>query len=172
MKFRPHNSRLGREAAIRRGPKGLRRSPAKRLGKAKPREGSLRELKARLETLNARYVKLRDGMRCVQCKADGVPNQGILDAGHLYPKGKQEFKAGHYLVENLFAQCRHHNTVHIDRPEYFLLWFQKEHGAERLEEIHALAVSDWRPDREWLTEQIAERERQIAELEAHYEAMV
>lgn len=46
------------------------------------------------------------------------------------------------------------------------------HGWEALDVLHARCTSDWRPDREWLTEQIEERERQIAELEAHFDAMV
>lgn len=148
------------------------RDPAKRLGTAKPRAGSKRELEKKLENLNARYVKLRDGQECVQCKADGRPTRGILDAGHLYPKGEQGFKAGKYLVENLFAQCRYHNNVHIDQPNYFMDWFIQAHSFEALDALHARCTSDWRPDADWLREQIEERERQVAELEAHYEATV
>jgi hypothetical protein len=137
-----------------------------------PREDSKRALAAKLESLNARYVKLRDGMECVQCKADGRPTRGILDAGHLYPKGTQGFKAGKYLVENLFAQCRYHNTVHIKQPVFFLDWYIAENGFDALEALHRRCVSDWRPNVEWLRGQIEERERQIAELETHYSAMV
>lgn len=162
---------LARHGYMKRGGR-LRRARKKALGTKKPEPGSLRALKATLESLNARYVKLRDGQECNQCRADGRPTRDILDAGHLYPKGEQGFKAGHYLVENLFAQCRHHNTVHIDRPAYFIDWYVSVHGWDALDALHARCTSDWRPDREWLLEQIAERERQIAELETHYEAMV
>jgi hypothetical protein len=153
---------FGQRKQMARG-KRPKRNYAKRLGTAKPRPGSLRELKATLETLNARYVKLRDGQQCGQCAADGVPNQGILDAGHLYPKSV--FRATKFRVEAIYAQCRFHNMLHCSRPEYFLMWFQKEHGQERLEDVHALAVSDWRPDREWVLSEIALRESQIEELE-------
>jgi hypothetical protein len=142
---------------------GLERRVAKRLGTAKPREGGKRDLEKRLESLNARFVKLRDEQRCVQCLEDGVPNQGVLDAGHLYPKSV--FRATRLRLEVLFSQCRYHNLLHCRRPEYFLQWFQRKHGEEALERLHELAVSDWRPDREWLVEQIAARERAIADME-------
>jgi hypothetical protein len=150
---------------MERSVRPMRRDPAKRLGTARPRKGSRRELEKQLESLNARYVKLRDGQECVQCKADGQPTRGLLDAGHLYPKGTQGFKAGKYLVENLFAQCRYHNQIHISQPAYFVDWFIETHGFEALEALHARCTSDWRPEREWLLEQIEERERQIEELE-------
>jgi hypothetical protein len=139
----------------------MRRS-RKALGTKPPRPGSLRELKKELESLNAQYVKLRDGMACVQCYEEGVSTAYPLDAGHLYPKSV--FKATHYRVEAIFAQCRRHNTLHCSRPELFLDWYVRRHGFEALEAIHRLAVSDWRPDREWLLGMIEERKEQIAGL--------
>lgn len=160
--FRP------RREYMARGSRPMRRRRA--LGTAKPREGSKRELMAKLENLNARYVKLRDGMECVQCKADGQPTRDILDAGHVYPKGK--FPAGKFLVENIHAQCRTHNMIHIEQPVFYLDWFIAANSFDALDALHRRCVSDWRPDRTWLLEQIEERETQIAEFEAHYSAMV
>lgn len=149
---------------------GLRRKVAKRLGTAKPRAGSMRELEKRLGTRNAQFVKLRDGQECVQCREEGLPTELPLDAGHLYPKGA--FRAGKYLVENLFAQCRRHNILHVRRPEYFMNWYIRQHGFEALDALHKRCTSDWRPDVDWLKAEIEERERQIEELTCHYEAMV
>jgi 5-methylcytosine-specific restriction endonuclease McrA len=136
-----------------------------------PREGSQRFYEKRLESLNARYVKMRDSFECVQCRADGVMTETVLDAGHIYPKGL--FPGGKFLVENLVAQCRKHNTIHIDRPDFLMLWYQREHGPDALIALHEKVLAMPRKmSAEWLQEQIAEREKQIEELDCHLAAMV
>jgi hypothetical protein len=143
---------------------GLKRRVAKRLGTAKPREGSRRDLEQRLMSSRAKEVKMRDGYRCCQCSFDGVPTQGPVDAGHIYPKGK--FPSGKFLVENIVAQCRTHNTRHISRPEFMFLWFEAEHGKGSLEKLHALVLSMPRKMTvEWLASEIEKSERAIADME-------
>jgi hypothetical protein len=138
---------------------------------APPKEGSRRWLEKKLESLNAQFVKMRDGYECVQCRTDGVRTDTILDAGHIYPKGL--FPGGKLLVENLVAQCRHHNTVHIGRPELLMCWYEESHGEGSLEKLHEQVLAmPRRMTTEWLIEQIAERERMIDELENHLAAMV
>jgi hypothetical protein len=136
----------------------------KALGTARPKEGTWKWYADKLESLLAKRVKMRDGYRCRQCAFDGAPTQGLLDAGHIYPKGK--FPGGKYLVENIVAQCRDHNTKHISRPEYMMLWYETEHGEGSRERLHALVLAQPRRQSvEWLTAQIVECERAIAGME-------
>jgi hypothetical protein len=161
---------LSRKSRLARAPfrcdnyGGLKRRVAKRLGTAKPREGSRRDLERRLESLLAKRVKMRDSWQLRQCSFDGVPTQGPVDAGHIYPKGK--FPSGKFLVENIVAQCRTHNTRHISRPEFMFLWFEAEHGKGSLEKLHALVLSMPRKMTvEWLASEIEKSERAIADME-------
>lgn len=136
----------------------------KPLGTKKPEPGSWKDLADTLESLLAKRVKMRDGQQCRQCRFDGAPTRGLLDAGHIYPKGK--FPGGKFLVENLVAQCRAHNTRHISRPEFMFLWFEAEHGEGSLPRLHALVLAQ--PRRQsigWLAERIKECEEAIAEME-------
>jgi hypothetical protein len=138
---------------------------------APPKEGSRRDLEKKLESLNAKFVKMRDGFECCQCRADGVPTNGFLDAGHIYPKG--DFPGGKYLVENILSQCRAHNLRHINHPEFLFSFYQNEHGPDALIALHEKVLAmPRRMSMEWLKAEIAEREIQIAELECHLSAMV
>ncbi len=158
------------EAALReRGNYGgayssLKRDRKKALGTAKPKEGSRRDLEQKLESLLAKRVKMRDGQQCVQCRFDGAPTTPPLDAGHIYPKGK--FPGGKFLVENIVAQCRDHNTKHIGRPEYMMLWYEAEMGDGARERLHGLVLAQpRRQSLEWLRAKIQECEEAIAEME-------
>jgi 5-methylcytosine-specific restriction endonuclease McrA len=136
-----------------------------------PKEGSRRWYEKRLESLNAKYVKMRDGYECVQCRTDGARTDTILDAGHIYPKG--DFPGGKFLTENLVAQCRTHNLRHINHPEILMSWYQRERGEDALIALHEKVLEMPRKmSIEWMVEQIAEREKQLAELEVHLAAMV
>lgn len=166
-----------RAERLSRGDKGLARTPfksdppkrpkrnySKRLGSKKPEPGSWKDLADTLESLLAKRVKMRDGFQCVQCRFDGAPTRGLLDAGHIYPKGK--YPGGKYLIENLAAQCREHNTRHIARPEFMFLWYEAEHGPGSLERLHALVLAQPRRQSvEWMRSKIQECEEAIAELE-------
>lgn len=141
-----------------------KRNYAKRLGTKKPEAGSWKDLADKLESLLAQRVKMRDGQQCVQCRFDGAPTVPPLDAGHIYPKGK--FPGGKFLVENIVAQCREHNTRHIRRPECMMTWYQCELGEEALEKLHALVLAQPRRQSvEWLQARIEECEKAIAEME-------
>lgn len=147
-----------------RGTKPLRRNFNSRLGTAKPQAGSRRDLEQRLSSLLAQRAKMRDGQRCSQCTFDGAPTRGLLDAGHIYPKGK--FPGGKFLESNLVAQCRNHNTIHISRPEMMLTWYQKEHSPEALEALHALVLSMPRKmPLDWLRAEIEASEAAIDEMQ-------
>lgn len=142
----------------------LKRSRKKALGTAKPQEGSRRDLEQRLESSRAKEAKMRDGYQCRQCRFDGAPTQGLLDAGHIYPKGK--FPGGKFLIENIVGQCRRHNQLHIRQPAFMFTWYQSECGPEVLEKLHALVLSMPRKQSlEWLRAQIQESESAIKEME-------
>lgn len=145
-------------------PKRPKRNYAKRLGTKKPEEGSRRDLEKQLESLLAKRVKMRDGYQCRQCRYDNASTVPPLDAGHIYPKGK--FPGGKFLVENIVAQCRRHNTIHISRPEFMLTWYQNEYSPEALEELHALVLAQPRGQSiEWLQARIKECEEAISEMQ-------
>lgn len=137
----------------------------------KPEEGTYDWYAKELECANARYVKLRDGYRCRQWGDAKIKCEGPLDAGHVYPKGR--FPGGKYLPENLIAQCRAHNNAHIGEPSILFDWYEEANGEGALEVLHRRVLSmPRRMSLEWLKEQLAERTRQIEELECHFEAMV
>jgi hypothetical protein len=175
LPHKDHHQRLVRRKRIKRSVVGLSRVPfdstsraqvarRKVVGTAKPKPGSRRDLEQKLGSLLAKRVKMRDGFRCRQCAFDGAPTQGLLDAGHIYPKGK--FPGGKFLESNVVAQCRTHNTRHIARPEFMLTWYQAEHGPEALEALHALVLSMPRKMTvEWLAQAIEECEEAIADME-------
>lgn len=149
---------------MERGTKPLRRNYSSRLGTAKPQTGSRRDLEQRLASSRAKEVKMRDGYQCRQCRFDGAHTQGILDAGHIYPKGK--FPGGKFLATNIVCQCRRHNEIHISRPEMMFTWYQREHGAEALERLHAIVLAQPRRQSiEWLRAEIEASEAAIREME-------
>jgi hypothetical protein len=141
-----------------------KRNYSRRLGTAKPKEGTWKWYADKLESLLAQRAKMRDGYQCRQCCFDGAPTQGQLDAGHIYPKGK--FPGGKYLIENIVAQCRDHNTKHIGRPEYMMLWYDAEHGDGARERLHKLVLAQPRRQSiEWLKQAIEESEAAIKEMQ-------
>jgi hypothetical protein len=101
----------------------LRRAPMRYKA---PKPGSRRALRDELDSLMARFVKLRDGHQCQQCLADGVPSFTVIDAGHLYPKA--DYPAARWDTLNVFGQCRYHNLLHIGAPAWFMQWFLDVHG--------------------------------------------
>lgn len=153
-----------RPAPMPRNYGGLKRDARKALGTAKPKEGSQRDLEQKLESLLAKRVKMRDGYQCCQCRFDSAPTVGLLDAGHIYPKGK--FPSGKFLVENVVGQCRRHNQIHIGRPEFMFIWYEAENGEGSLSKLHALVLAQpRRQSNEWLTRAIEECEEAIADME-------
>jgi hypothetical protein len=150
---------IGRNTSLRRAPMRYKA----------PKPGSRRALRDELDTVDAQIVKPRDEYWCVQCRTDGVPNQGILDAGHLYPKAK--FPGGRFLLENIFCQCRFHNTLHIGSPAVMMTWYQDTYSPERLQALHEAVL---RPalTREELTILLPERMKMLDEIRAHVGAMV
>jgi hypothetical protein len=142
----------------------LKRSRKKALGTKKPEPGSRKDLEDRLASSLAKRVKMEAGYQCEQCRYDGAPTVPPLDAGHIYPKGK--FPGGKFLYANLASQCRAHNLRHIDRPEFMFVWYQRVHGPEALESLHALVLAQPRRQSiEWLKRVIEESEGAIAEME-------
>lgn len=143
---------------------GLKRDRKRALGTKRPEAGSWKDLEQTLESLLAKRVKMRDGFQCRQCRYDGAPTRGLLDAGHIYPKGK--FPGGKFLIENIVAQCRDCNTRHIHRPERMFLWYEAEQGEGSLEKLHALVLAQPRRQSiEWLRARIEESEAAIKEME-------
>ncbi|HKS27773.1 MAG TPA: hypothetical protein VJS44_08135 [Pyrinomonadaceae bacterium] len=173
-------SSLTRKVRLERGPwrKRLSSDPRKRaqqvrgdMPTAERVAGSRKDLEDTLEKLNARCLKMEHHFQCQQCAEDGLPNQGILDAGHIYPKG--QFPGGKFLYENLIPQCRYHNELHIGQPHFLFDFYQEKHGPEALEKLHQKVLAmPRRMSIEWLVEQIAEREQAISALECHLAAMV
>jgi hypothetical protein len=153
-------SYLNRKKELERRRRGLARSPFRT---TEPRPGSLRDLRRQAKRLVARAAKMRDGHLCRQCVKDGVAKSDIIDAGHLFPRSV--FKGTEFDVEAVFGQCRFHNTLHISRPEYMVLWFKGEFGQERYDELHHRATGPT-PTMERLAEIIAELTAYVAQLEA------
>jgi hypothetical protein len=151
MSFGTRTKRIGRRARLRRAP--MRYKP--------PKPGSKRAVRDELDSVDAQIVKPRDGYWCVQCRTDGVPNQGILDAGHLYPKGK--FPGGRFLLENLFAQCRFHNQLHIGSPMVFMTWYQETYSPEQLQALHKEVLKP-APSLETMVQLLAEREEMLSSM--------
>jgi hypothetical protein len=134
-----------------------------------PRPGSLRELRKRAGSLVAQAAKMRDGHQCRQCLDEGRPSSGVIDAGHLYPKGT--FKGTAYSLDNVFGQCRYHNQLHIAQPAYFFDWYLRHHTQEQLDELHARAVGPT-PSREQLQTIIAELTVRVEEMRCHQDSLV
>jgi len=117
----------------------MRRNFKKRLGTAKPKEGSRRDLKKKCKSITAQLVKMRDGHQCQQCSEDNVISTGVIDAGHVYPVSA--FPGGEFDLTNIHGQCRRHNTIHIGRPELYLKWFENKFGYKELEALHERALA-------------------------------
>lgn len=124
----------------------------------KPRPGSRRELKARLDSLTAQIVKMRDGHRCVQCGSTDT-----IDAGHVYSR---RYQATRWALDNVFAQCRRHNTHHIARPEAYLLWYQDRFGDDALIALHERSVSGRIFSDDELRAMVTEYEQKLDQLRA------
>lgn len=159
-----HKGFKPREAGLSARRTRMRRNFKKRLGTAKPREGSRRDLEKKLECLLARHVKVRDGFRCRQYGDPKIQCRGPLDAGHVYPKGR--FPGGKFLASNIQAQCRAHNTAHVSRPEIMFTHYEESNGPGSLERLHAevLAAPRKQPV-EWLQSEIERIEAATKELE-------
>jgi hypothetical protein len=156
-----------RSAPLRKGEHArLRRRRA--LSSSTPRPGGRRDAEKRLESLDAQIVKLRDGFACVQGQSDGIVCEGLLDCGHLYPRSK--FPAGKHLLENQFAQCRRHNTLHIRRPEYFINWHIKKVGQEAHDELHERCTGP-SPSTAQLWAMVAERTAMLEDMLADWQMM-
>lgn len=175
MKHSPlhRHKQLARKSFKKRLPKDriarLRRL-AGQIG-APPKEGSRKWLEKRLESLNAKFVKMRDGYQCLQCASENELTEPPLDAGHIYPKGL--YPSGKFLTENLVAQCRRHNLLHINRPELLMTFYQQQHGEDALTRLHEKVLAmPRRMENDWLESEIKQREIQISEMECYLSAMV
>jgi hypothetical protein len=126
-----------------------------------PRAGSRRALKARLDSLTAQIVKMRDGHVCVICQSTF-----IIDCGHVYSR---RLIATRWNLDNCFAQCRNCNTRHIVRPEIYLSWYQERFGADALIALHTLAYSGKTFSDEELGQMISEYEAKLEQLRSDLE---
>lgn len=160
--FKPRASRLRREAPReRRSDKAARRRRRRGMFAVKRKPGERVAVERKLRALDPQIVKSRDGYECNQCRFDGVRRSEVLDCGHLYPRSS--FPAGKHLLENQFAQCRFHNTLHVHRPEYMMNWYLATHTQEQLDELHARCTGP-SPTTETLKAWVPEREELLSQL--------
>lgn len=161
---KPRSRMNARRAEIQRRDTAKRRQHRQRLREARAeRPPTYRQLDKQLHSLDAVVVKMRDGHVCQQGLMDGVICEGIVDAGHLFPRSVLPYFK--HDLRNIYAQCRYHNELHIGQPAFMATWFQRRFGEEAFEALHAEAVAATRPTRDDLLRMIAEREEQIAEFQ-------
>jgi len=118
-----------------------------------PRVGTRRCLKARLDSLTAQIVKMRDGHACVQCG-----DTFLIDCGHVYSR---RLIATRWALDNTFAQCRRHNTLHISQPAIYLCWYAERFGSEALMALHERAYSGKTYSDEELKQMVSDYEQRL-----------
>lgn len=88
---------------------------------------SLRPLKVKLDTIFSKYIRARDGHKCVMCGRMERPN-----CGHVFSRVALSTR---WDEENAFCQCAGCNMKHEYAPWPYLRWFIDKFGREKLDEL-------------------------------------
>lgn len=85
------------------------------------------------------YIRARDGFRCVMKDIPGHVCAGVLQAGHIIPRGKRAIK---YDERQVFAQCSGGNKAHHHWPQEYTNWFIQKFGQQVYDELVILSRQD------------------------------
>ena len=88
-----------------------------------------KKLIKKLDDVFSKYIRARDGGKCVLCGSDY-----ILQAGHLITRRNY---ATRWDEDNVFAQCRSCNYTHVNHPEIYTSWYIGKYGAEAYQKLVA-----------------------------------
>lgn len=83
------------------------------------------------------FVRKRDGA-CVMRDNPTHTCYGALQAGHVIGRTKLATK---YHELNVHAQCQGGNYSHQYRPELYIAWFIRKHGAEKYLELTTISAT-------------------------------
>lgn len=112
----------------------------------KPKSKSLPKLKKELDTVFSKYIRARDGNKCVIC---GSTNN--VQCGHLIRRGKGVLRWDH---RNCNAQCAKCNYKHEYYPEPYTNWWLKKYDATEYDLMVSLCNIEFKYNRTEIEEKI------------------
>lgn len=118
---------------------------------------SNQKAKAKLDKTFAKFIRLRDGNRCVVCGSTQNPN-----CGHYFSR---KANGTRYDERNCNCQCASCNVKHNDNPEPYRAFMVKKYGEKTLDILHAKYLGQTKFYTNDLEEMNKEYKRKIKELE-------
>lgn len=96
----------------------------------KKKAPALKDLKKRADILFSRFIRARDGYKCVLCGSIQFPQ-----CGHVLSRVAL---ATRWNDENAFCQCGKCNMKHEWNAYPFIGWYIKKFGQEKLDNLQAM----------------------------------
>lgn len=87
----------------------------------------MRSIEKRLDREFSKWIRTRDGYRCVLCGSTDRP-----ECGHLLPRFS---RATRWDVMNAACLCQLCNAKHEENPRVFENWWVQQHGKQALGEL-------------------------------------
>ena len=119
------------------------------------RKPELKTLKAKADVLFSRWVRMRDGNRCVLCGNTHMPQ-----CGHVFTRKNLSTR---WDEANSYCQCARCNYMHELAAWPYYKWFIQNFGQERLDELQRQHNTSKQMHRGDYEELIASLEKKIAE---------
>jgi hypothetical protein len=91
---------------------------------------TLGTLKKALDCVHSRYIRARDGHRCVVCGSGEN-----LECGHIFTRTAKSTRWDTEPDGNCHCQCHRCNMRHVENPEPYMRWYIRKHGFEKLAEL-------------------------------------
>ena len=128
-----------------------RRKPLRRRGKS-----NRAKIKLELDALHSKFIRTRDGNRCVQCGSTSQPT-----CGHVFSREHLAVRWDTRPDGNCHCQCWSCNSGHSWDSFKYLSWYIKRFGEERLNALH----KEWTTTVHWgdgvLREMIEEMRKKV-----------
>lgn len=126
----------------------------------------IKALKKRVWTIVSRYVRARDGHKCITCGATGVN----MDCGHYRHNSERNMSFGGnalwYDLRNLNCQCSFNcNRMRSGNLDKYALFLEKKYGKGILQELDKLYRTYKQWTREELNQLADDLEKKLADLE-------
>ena len=119
----------------------------KRKAKKRVKLPSIRKLVLKADQVFARFIRERDGNKCVLCGSTNNPT-----CGHLIKRGKKPTRYSEMNCNCLCMGCNYKDNFEHD---HYVMWFIKQYGVEKYEMLIELSKEFHKWTREELLEIIS-----------------
>lgn len=116
--------------------------------------------KQKADAIFSKYIRARDGNKCVLCGSEYM-----VQCGHLIKRGKHAVR---YDLLNCHAQCSRCNMLHNYEPDHYINWFIRKFSADMYTDLYEKSLercSRGLKEYEELIQKYKQKYKEVQELE-------